>query len=202
VDAGTAVWIINEVYKRGVDRDSDASMVEASELLKRNATKLCSVDEGQLEWPDIIVEDWPAHIPVDARFNNIDSAIDALLSRPKNWWIRGGGYGWIILLLDEIRRNEANDSVRTTATSILRLLADTYPNEGAAAWYWKGELRELSEIRKASAFYELGDRILAGTQGETLRRITDWASVSDKLSFWKKLKDQWPRPRHSSRVTN
>jgi hypothetical protein len=175
VDAGTAAWLISEVFREGTEGGLEAAMMEASELLRRNVAKLSDgQSQGGYEWPEIIWGAWPQHIPINARMNNLVSIVGLLLSEKRDWWEGGTGYGWFIVILDEIRRTDSTEIIRTSAADMLRPLSRNYPRPDAF-WAWQGETRTLKAIRADLDSYPPGTQILAAAR-QFIPRIEAWVA--------------------------
>jgi hypothetical protein len=173
IDSGTAAWLISEVFREGVKEGSGASMIEASGLLQNNVPKLCSNrSKGNFEWPDTISEAWPQHIPIDARITNLQSIIMLLLSQERDWWEAGGGYGWFLLILDEIRRSDNEDLLRNSAARLLKPLATTYPRQ-EVLWTWQGGMRKVKDIRTDAESHPVGGPIISKVYA-FIPRIEAW----------------------------
>jgi hypothetical protein len=156
IDANTAVWLASGVL--GNPEAKPEELIEAASLLAANAEKLvpAPTDGGEswLEWPAVLRDSWPAHLPVEAKNSLVIMAVKVLLARDPNYWSDRGDRSPIRMLRDAREDVEVGDVV----SHVLLAIFDALGADGLAALGL-----EVDDAVKASL-----QRSAAGTQ------LTSW----------------------------
>lgn len=87
VDSETAVWLINRVLTESKKPDE---LEAAADLLVNNVRKLVpaknDANQDYDNWPAVLRESWPTHLPPDARNSLSQMLVKVLLVREPEYW--------------------------------------------------------------------------------------------------------------------
>jgi hypothetical protein len=169
VDAPTACWLISEVFRTG----SKESMVEASVLLQEHASELTAGrnQQGQFYWPDALYDEWPLHIPYEARFNNFASLLDLLLSRDKDWW--GMQLHWALTTMYLVLRDD-RDFNEEAAIVIRAIMVHASREDKKLLYQVKSQSITFEAIREAAM--RVPETSLYPEMKPRLEALQKWAS--------------------------
>jgi hypothetical protein len=180
VNAGTACWLISEVFERG----SEPSRYEASVLLLSHANNLCEDErrKGQYHWPNAL-DGWPKKLGLGyaIRYNNFLSLIDALLSRDREWW--GTELQWMLAMMYRIVQTDrkfAADAARIVQV-LVPVVEERFKgideNPHITTWSWGGPT-SLRHIKSKADLASRNDFRLIDV-APRLERLRVWSAKQD-----------------------
>jgi len=105
---------------------------------------------------------------------NLLTIVEILLSQDQKWWMAGGGYGWFLLMLDEVRRTDNEETIRNSAAELLKPLSKSCPIQDVR-WTWQGEWRGPKDIRTDAERHPIGSAVISDVD-DLASRIEAWAT--------------------------
>jgi hypothetical protein len=124
IGSPSAIWVINNCLQ-----STDVGVAKrAADVLLANAIKLPD-DRGGKYWPADYDLEWPGEMSFFARHYMLQARIDALLSKPFEYWQRAQINVDIVALSNCFRKDSSSD-IRQSAAAFLGILLEIYDPRG------------------------------------------------------------------------
>ncbi len=177
VSPSTAVWLIDKCLS---SKDQNLQW-EAANILTENA-EILSTPGGCFHWPQVIEDNWPSNLGLDAAQAIMHALYRCLRSRPvADWDVTC--LNQVIVNLVETRSKEKDLRVRSTATLFLSvLLRNKGVKKGDAIALAEGRTLDLTDL--ASEIDQAITEAKATASRQAVDRATkleQWAGLSASL---------------------